>query len=286
MGASMGGPWGALIGGVAGIGIGGFAGDGGLMGQRGSDYAMPNQENFMVPGYDAEMDRYRQLLAAQGQQSGRSGFRYGQERLRDMLMSQAQGKGPGQQLARAHAEQMADRGAKQQMAMAASRSGGMGALAGRNAAMAGADIQSRAGEQAMMGGLKAQLGATSQLGQVLAQGRGQDISQSQFNANLAQQREMELLRQRLGLLGMQQQGGQAYEGALTSRYGPSLSQPTSGERSMGMLGGGFQSWFAQNAGRQGQQGQGPQAGQNPASTAPYQGAGSNPYYGPGGPSYG
>lgn len=255
------GPWGAAAGGIIG-GVAGLFGGG----KPENPYADVNQANFNLPGFDQYMGDYNQALANGPNLSGRSGFARDQRQLANMLMAQAKGAGPGQQLAAAQAQQMADRGAAQQMAMAQASRGGMGALAGRNAAMQAANIQSRAGEQAMMGGLQAQLGAQGQLGGVLQGARGQDISQNQFNANLQFQHQAEMMRQRAAMAGMQQQGMMGYEAARTGRYAPWGAQnqgPTDFEKYLGAMGGLAQGVGAYQAGQKNQQNRPPRSQPQP-----------------------
>jgi hypothetical protein len=95
-----------------------------------------------------------------------------------------------------------------------------------------------------MGGLQAQQTAIGQLGGVLGQTRGQDQNLALQNAAMRQrqfgiddQRQLELLRQRLSMNQMQQQGGMGYEANVAGRYGVAQGQPTGFERMMGAAGG-------------------------------------------------
>lgn len=268
-GAALG-PWGAGAGALIGGALGYFSG-----GEEKNPYADVDKANFAVPGYQGMMQDYNAAVyGGQPGVSGQSGFRGRQVELANMLRAQAQGQGPGQQLAQMRAKQFADRAAAQQMAMAQGQRGGMGALAGRNAAMAAASAQSRAGEQAMQGSLAAQLGATQQLGGVLAGGRGQDISQSQFNASQRNAWQQEMMRQRMGLAGMQQQGMMGYEAARTGRYAPwqatEANQPSQMDKYLGAMGGFAQGASAWGAGSKG----GAVARAVPGDTGPY-GKGGN-----------
>ncbi len=99
-----------------------------------------------------------------------------------------------------------------------------------------------------------QLGAMQNYGQFLQGARGQDDSMSQFNADarfrqlgLNDQSQLEALRQRLQLQGMQQQGGMGYEQNRTQRYTGQLGvapQPTFGQQLLGAAGGAGQAYLA------------------------------------------
>lgn len=232
---SLGGPMGTAIGAGAGAIIGGGMAWWDSRNKKKNKYN-PNQANYNLPGFHGMTSDYNQALAAGAPQSGMSSFRGDQARLARMLAAQASGhaEAPGQRLARMEAQAMADRGAAQQMAMAQGGRGGMGALAGRNAAMNAAQIQSRAGQQSAMGGLAAQMGAQQQLSGVLAGARGQDISQSQFNANLQFQNQAEMMRQRLMAAQMQQQGMMGYDAAKGGKWAVQQGQPSTGDQLMGM----------------------------------------------------
>lgn len=253
LGGSLGGPLGAAAGGIIGGALGLFGGD---------DPKRPeiDRNNFNVPGYQSQYNRYGNIAANSqfrtAPQAGQSGFRGDQTQLARMLMAQAQGQGPGQQLARQHAQQMADRGVAQQMAMAQSGRPGGGALAARRAAMNAGDINAQATQSAVMGGLQAQLGATGQLGNVLQGARQQDFQRASFNADarlrqtgMNDQREMEALAQRLRLAEAQQRGGMNYEKALQGNYEFEAGQPGLGDRLLGMGGNMLTGYMMQNAGR-------------------------------------
>jgi len=215
-------------------------------------------QNFEVPRFNSQYGAYGNLAGSYDDrkanlsqaQLGRntSPFRGDQRQLAGMLMRQAQGHGPGQRLVRMQAQGAADRGMAQQMAMANSGRPGMGAMGARNAMMNSGNIQSQVGGQAAMAGLQAQLGATSQLGSVLQGARGQDLNASQFAASQKQQNDqfntdarlrqmglndqaqLEALRQRLQLSGMQQQGGLTYEQLLNQHKLGTMAQPTLGQQ--------------------------------------------------------
>lgn len=276
LGGAVMGPGGAALGGLGGAYLGGKSADWDQnYWDRGGEYKGIDRSNFDTPGFNTQFNQYGDIAAAQrnapqvagnGQQAayaraGMSPARQQQSAVGRMLMREARGNGPAQRMAQLNAQQMADRGMKQQMAMAASGRPG-GALAGRNATMNSADIQSRAGEQAMMGGLAAQMGAQQMAGQHFQGMRGQDQGLSTFNAgqrnamnqfnaaqgndmsrfnvdarlrqmNLDDQRQLEALRQRMQLANMQQQGGFNYEANRTNRYATAMGTPTGFERGLG-----------------------------------------------------
>lgn len=207
-----------------------------------------DRNDFMVPEFQGQYDQYgrmagsfggRQAPRAQAFTAGNSQAAGQQGALSRMLMQQAQGRGPGQDLVRMQSQDMADRIAAQSAGQAARGNPAMAGLSGLNASMAGANAQSAVGGQAAMAGLQAQLGATSQLGQLLGQQRGQDQQLSMFNAGQQQQSsqfgadtalrqmglndasQLEALRQRLAASQMQQQGGTAYQNA---RLGQATTQ--------------------------------------------------------------
>jgi hypothetical protein len=260
-GASLGGPIGAGIGAVAGGLLGGFGG-GGAQPYR------PDMGRFVLPGFTSQYGTYGRLAGAAGgrqapqmagAQMGESGFRGGQQSLVRMLQQQASGKGPGQALVRMQAQDTADRALKQQLALQAGAAPGGGANAARTAALAGGQLQSAVGGQAAQAGLQAQLGAMGQLGGVLDNARGQDLARAQANmqsqlgtqqGNLTAQmqqtgmndeKQLELLRQRLAASGMQQQGTMNYEqlkaGSANQMAGIQAQQPSFADRTMGQISG-------------------------------------------------
>lgn len=224
----------------------------------------PEKGNFGVPSYSRQYDNYGQQATGfahrggpqmAGAQMGDSAFRGDQSALVRMLQQQAAGRGPGQQLVRMQAQGAADRGLQQQMAMQAGAAPGGGAMAARSAALGAGQMQSAVGGQAAMAGLQAQMGATDQLGGVLSGARGQDLARGQANmqSQLATQQgnmqgrlqqtamndqaQLEALRQRLALAGMQQQGGQAYEQMRYGGHNAIMGMPTQGEKLFGMASG-------------------------------------------------
>ncbi len=210
-------------------------------------------------------NQYRGLLGEgprRAPQAGQSGFRGDQSQLAGMLMGQAQGDGPGQEIARQQAGNQVDRGLGQQLAMARSGRPGQSAMGARNAAMAAGQLQGQGAQAATMGGLQAQQSAIGQLGGVLQGARGQDLQRSLSNASLRQQtmglddaRQMELLRQQLQMNQASQQGGISFENARGGRfgteagiYGMDLAQPTDQERMLGAAQGIGQAYMQYRAG--------------------------------------
>lgn len=217
----------------------------------GSRYKVPHFNSQYGQYADLSRDfAHRDAPSANSYTAGTSNFRGDQNQLARMLMKQAQGRGPGQQLVRMQAQGAADRGMQQQLSMANSGRPGMGAMGMRNAMMNSGNIQSQVGGQAAVAGLQAQLGAANQLGGVLQGARGQDEQLRMFNAGQRQQgsqfnadaqlrqmglndqAQLEALRQRLQLSGMQQQGGLTYEQLRNQYRLGQMQQPTFGDQLM------------------------------------------------------
>ncbi len=278
IGGSFGGPVGAVAGGL----IGGAAG---LFGGGGEQYS-PNRGAFNVPDYQHQYSRYGQLgqqyAGRQAPQAGAftagpSWYEAGQRRFGNQLALEAQGRGVGQQVVRQQAQDMADRGTSQQLAMAASARPGAGAGAYQNAAFNAGNMQSAVGGQAALAGGQMQLGAMNQYGGFLQGARGQDQQQNMFNAGQRQnnsqfnvdaqlrqmglndQSQLEALRQRLQLSGMQQGGAMGYEGM---RAGQPV-QPGWGDQLLGMGGGAAGAYFNR-------------AGTSGGAANPYAGASGGP----------
>lgn len=199
---------------------------------------------FRVPDYGDQWKDFSDLSSGfhnrQAPQARDSNFRGYQENLLRSLQADAAGKGPGQELVRMQAQGMADRGAQQQLAMAAGARPGQSASAGRNAAFNAANIQSAVGGQAAQAGLQARLGAMSQLGQAASQARGQDNQMSQFNTDMRLRQmglndasQLEALKQRLGLSGMHQQGMMTLEQMRNGNQIAQMNQPKWWERALG-----------------------------------------------------
>ena len=200
------------------------------------DVGAPNQ--FISGNITGNMGR---LGALERQIAGRqmSDFRGGQQGLVSQLQAQAAGRGPGQDIARLQAQQQADRGIQQQLAMQAGQRGAGATLGARGAASNAANITGQAGQQAMMGGLQAQLMAQSQLGNALAQGRQGD----QAFTGLQQQGRLEAERQQGLMAQLEQQGMLAREAARTARFGAIAGvqpAPTQGQMMIGAISGAAQ----------------------------------------------
>lgn len=84
------------------------------------------------------------------------------------------------------ARRMGDRGMAQQIAMGSMARGGNAAMGARTAARGVADISQATAGQAQQAALQDQSAANQTLGQLMAQGRGQDVDVSSQNANLMQ----------------------------------------------------------------------------------------------------
>lgn len=174
-----------------------------------------SQGDFLAPGLQQELARG----------IPRSDFRGDQRGLANMLMNQARGYGPGQELVRRQVGQQTASGVQQQMGMLAGQRGNP--LAARTAAINMANLSGQGGIAAATGGLQAQLGAAGQLGNVLQGARGQDLQYAGLDAN-----------RRQALLQMMQQGRQAYQGARSGRFGAIAGTPpaaTSQQQFLGWL---------------------------------------------------
>lgn len=235
--------------------------------------AQANQ--FRVPEFGNQYRDYTNLASAtwkrEAPQAAESPFRNQQASLLRQLQADAAGRGPSQDLVRMQAQGMADRGAQQQLAMAAGARPGQAASAGRNAAFNAANIQSQVGGQAAQAGLQARLGAMGMLGQAVQGARGQDNQMSQFNTDmqlrqlgLNDQSQLEALRQRLGLSGMAQQGTMSLEQMRNANQMAQMSQPKWWERGLGAIGQGAQTFATLRSPGGGQQQSG--GGQMPPGT--------------------
>lgn len=267
-GAALGGGAGFLVGGPVGAGVGASLGGalGGSFGgelNRGANaealYGGVDRNNFDVPGYN---HGYRQMTGLANQYGGREApqsqwsqhFRNRQIGLGQQFSQEAAGNGIGQRLIRQQAQGMADRGMQQQLGMAAGARPGQSAMATRNAMMNAGNMNSQVGGQSSQAMGQYQLGAMQNYGQFLGAARGQDEQTNMFNADmrlkqlgLNDQSQLEALRQRLQLQGMQQQGGQAYEGQRTQRYGAVMGTPTSGEQMLSGIGSALAFGFGKKA---------------------------------------
>lgn len=245
---------GAGVGAVAG-GLAGYLGSG----SGGSSHNV-NSSSFDLPGFNSQYGNYKSIA---GNAAGRkapmasdSDYRKYQSQLLLGLRNDFNGNGPGQQLVRMQAQQAADRAAHQQLAMARSGRPGQTGMAGTNAAFNAANAQSAVGGQAAMAGLQARLMAGQQLGQFSGQARGQDIQNNQFNSDMRLRQmglndatQLEALRQRMQLSGMQQQGGISYEQIMSGNANAAMSQPTAYERMFGAASQGAETYARLKAGQ-------------------------------------
>jgi hypothetical protein len=195
-GAAMGsmfGPWGTVIGGA----VGGVAGGlGGYYGSQGTD---PYQEQLkqLAAGYGSRTAP--QMAASQGQLSG---FRTNQAGLIAQLEAMARGQGPS--AATMQMREAMDRAAGAQ-ASAAAGAGGRGVNSGaalRNASNNTAAIQAQGARDTGLMRVNEQLGATSMLGQAVAQGRAADENMSQFNASQQNQTSQGNMNAQLQAMGI------------------------------------------------------------------------------------
>ena len=199
-------------------------------------YGGVDRNNFNLPGFQSQYDQYSNM-AGQNRNAPTSQYDQSQAALGQQLAAEAQGRGVGQQIIRQNLAQGQGNLARQQLSQAASARPGMSALAGRNAAFNTAQGQSQIGGQAANAGANMQLGAMGQYGNFLQGARGQDLDNQARMMGLNDQRQLELLRQRLQASGMQQQGGMGYEQNRLGRYTGLLGAPTEGEQLLGGLGG-------------------------------------------------
>lgn len=199
-------------------------------GQRAEDlYGGVNKGNYDLPGFQDQYNQYGQL-AGQNRGTPTSQYDAQQSAFGQQLMNEAQGKGVGQQIIRQNLAEGQGNLARQQQSMAASARPGMGALQARNAAMNTADGASKLGGQAAFAGSNLQLNSMGQYGNFLQGARQQDLDSQLRTMGLNDQRQLELLRQRLQSSGMQQQGGMGYEQNRLGRYGVAAGTPTTGEQ--------------------------------------------------------
>lgn len=184
---------GAGVGGILG-GLGGYFG-----GQGGASYE--EQLKKLAAGY-GNRTAPQAGPAAQGQNSD---FRRNQAGLIAQL--EAMGRGEGPSAAAMQMREAMDRSAGAQ-ASAAAGAGGRGVNAGaalRQAAGNTAAIQAQGARDTGLMRVQEQLGATNQLGQVVAQGRAADENTSQFNAGAQNQMAQANLSAQLQALGINTQ---------------------------------------------------------------------------------
>lgn len=167
-----------------------------------------NKDSFKDPNAAANkmlLDKQRAALGAQ--QSTQMNTAQGdqargvQSGLVNQLQQQASGQGPS--LAAAQANQSADRGMAQQMAMAAGR-GGNPALMQRQALMNNAAISQNAAANAVQGRMQEQMNAQGALANLSGQMRAQDIGQAGTQAQLdaSHQQQVNDLTQRYLAMGL------------------------------------------------------------------------------------
>jgi hypothetical protein len=175
----------------------------------------------------------RQFAGAQNVQAGQSTinqqmanqFRAGQEQLVNRLQQVSNGQTAGAgELA---AQRQASRAIAAQQAMA--RMGRGNPMAGLGAMRGVADIGAQSTGQSQQAAMQDQQNAQSMLGQVLGQGRGQDMSLAQAQAEMDQQRMLQNaqmsnatnvanMQGQLGFYGQQDSSAQGYLGGLAGNY--------------------------------------------------------------------
>jgi hypothetical protein len=220
--------------------------------RSGGPYEGIDRSNFDMPGYQGIQDRYTNYLngidsrgaptIGQYQNAAASGFAGDQRGLAQLLSDRANGRGVS--VADLQMQQGFDRANQAQRSMMAGATPNNRALALRLGSqnMAANDMD-LAGQAALARAQESQM-AASNLGAVLAQGRGADENLNMFNAGqqnqrTGQQAQMQqnqyaindqarggLLSGSLQAAQAQQQGGQNYEQNRTSRFGAVLGVPT------------------------------------------------------------
>jgi hypothetical protein len=189
-GGAIGGLPGAAIGGVLG-GISGYFGGGGSS-------AYEDQLKKLAAGYGNRTAPQMGPAA----QAGNSQFRTNQAGLIAQLEAMARGQGPS--AATMMMREAMDKAASSQ-ASGAAGAGGRGVNAGaalRQASNNTMAIQSQGARDAGLMRVNEQLGATSQLGQAVAQGRMGDENTSQFNAGQTNTHAANNLQAKLQMLGL------------------------------------------------------------------------------------
>lgn len=211
-----------------------------------NEFRDPNRANFNLPGYGQRadaLDRYgNSVLDRQAPQSANDSiFRNYQGDLADRLSRLSRGE---DSITRGQLQQAQDQMATQQRGMAAGALPGNSASARRWAAQNIARGNQGLAFNQSQAGIAERNAATGALSQLSYGARGQDLQNNQFNVG-ADQRQQELNQQAylasqgLGLQNAQsqQQGGMGYEGARTNRFDALMTQPTTGERALGAIGG-------------------------------------------------
>ncbi len=203
-GAMTGAALGSIVPGV-GTGLGALAGGvlGGLGGMFGDDGASAYQDQFKQLAA-----QYAGMQAPQmgpASQAGYSDFRSNQAGLIAQLEAMAAGNGPS--AATMQMREAMDRAAGAQ-ASAAAGAGGRGVNAGaalRQATNNTAALQAQSARDTGLMRVQEQLGATQQLGNVIAQGRGADEGVNTFNAAQQNTQAQANLEAKLRTLGISSQ---------------------------------------------------------------------------------
>lgn len=126
--------------------------------------------------------------AATINQAPQAEFRGQQMTLAKQLSDQSMGRGPSLATEQFNQAQKANQAAA--FAQMASQRGGPSAMGARNTQMAVQGIQAQTARDAAMGRIQEQMTARQQLGSVLDQGRGQDISLATSQAQMQQDSEL------------------------------------------------------------------------------------------------
>lgn len=226
--------------------------------RNGGEYEGLDRNNFSVPGYDQQQNRLAGYLQGVDsrvaphvgtyQTAHGSAFRGDQAELVDQLQRRAAGQ---DSVAELQARQGMDAANAQQRSMMAGARPTNAAMAMQLGSQGMANAAMGIQGQAAIARAQEALGATGQLGNVLAQGRGADEQLNMWNAGQQNQRksqQAQMNQQQMGLddaaragylgqslnaAGMQQQGGMAYEQNRTQRYGAAMGVPTKREALIG-----------------------------------------------------
>lgn len=214
-----------------------------------NEFRDPNRENFNLPGYGQRADQLDRMAGGYaGRQAPQSAndsiFRGYQTELADRLGRLSRGE---DSITRLQLQQAQNQMAQQQRGMFA------GAAPGNQASARRFAMQNIArGNQGLafnqgLAGIAERNAATGALTGLSAGARGQDLQNNQFNADATLRQTALNDAASMGAMGLglsnaqaQQQGGMGYEGARTSRFNGLLTQPTTGERALGALGGAVQ----------------------------------------------
>lgn len=218
IGGSVGGPVGAGIGAGAGL-IYGLLDDGAPQNHfSGSVNTLDQGQLYGTSqaGYDASgRRRAPQAGATTIDQNGSNEWRGDQRSLSQAVLDRAMGRG-GPSVAQNMLSQATDQNARQAAAVAGSQRGGSSPLAGRTLAQNTMGIQQTAAGQGATMQAQEQEAAQGLAGQLIGQGRQQDIGLATDQASLTQQQRLANVQAQLAQTGMNDEQQRAY---LASMFG-------------------------------------------------------------------